>query len=228
MAAPSGVLRRTPLAVTVDGTELVLFRDRQGRPAAMPDRCPHRGLPLSMGECRKGRLVCHYHGWEFDHEGVCQRIPSDLKATKPRPMIAPQATCEQDGYVWVMTSALPDAAGMPEALPLADRRWWQTRVTVPHPFLAVAGQLAVLAHAPAAAGGCQWTETLPSGRQARVLVWPVPVDDGQTRLEVCVERHGGWPFGGRTAYRADLPLPLGLQALRVSDTYSGPAAVESP
>lgn len=225
MATPSALLAGDPLAVTLDGRELVLFRDRQGRPAALPDRCPHRGLPLSLGRCRKGRLVCHYHGWEFDQAGVCQRIPSDVPAPKPRAMATPVTTCEQDGYVWVAVAEDPAPAAAPEALPLAGRRWWQTRVTVPHGFLAVAGQLAVLASESIPAGGCGWTDRRPDGREVRVLVWPVPIAEGRTRLEICLERPGPGFFRRLLTVRREVPLPLGLQALQVSDTYDGPSVV---
>jgi phenylpropionate dioxygenase-like ring-hydroxylating dioxygenase large terminal subunit len=54
---------------------LVLFRS-QGRAAALLDRCPHRNVPLSLGRVlADGRLECAYHGWQFDYEGVCRKIP---------------------------------------------------------------------------------------------------------------------------------------------------------
>jgi nitrite reductase/ring-hydroxylating ferredoxin subunit len=225
MAAPSGALKRTPLAVTVEGAAVVLFRNRQGQASALSDRCPHRGLPLSMGHCSHGRLVCRYHGWEFDHEGVCQRIPADPTATRPRAMLTPYAICEQDGYVWISPGGAPPSP--PDGLPLAGRRWWQTRVTMPHPFLAVASQLAVIAADIGPNGGCRWVEALPDGKRAQVMAWPIPAGTGQTRVEVMVERLGVWPFpAGQTVYRPDLALPLGLQALQVVDTYAG--ATESP
>ena len=50
-----------PLARTLQGTPLVLFRDGRGRPAALLDRCPHRNVPLSLGRVRDGQLECNYH-----------------------------------------------------------------------------------------------------------------------------------------------------------------------
>ncbi len=40
-----------------------------------PNRCPHRNVPLSNGWVKNNRLVCPYHGWEFDKSGVCANIP---------------------------------------------------------------------------------------------------------------------------------------------------------
>jgi phenylpropionate dioxygenase-like ring-hydroxylating dioxygenase large terminal subunit len=58
-------------------TPLVIGRDRQGKPFALRDACPHRGMPLSCGRFDGQQLECSYHGWKFDaHSGQCQLIPS--------------------------------------------------------------------------------------------------------------------------------------------------------
>jgi phenylpropionate dioxygenase-like ring-hydroxylating dioxygenase large terminal subunit len=49
VACRSSELRRRPLACTLLGTPLVLFRGEHERPAALLDRCPHRNVPLSLG-----------------------------------------------------------------------------------------------------------------------------------------------------------------------------------
>lgn len=82
--------RRRPIARTVLGFPLALFRGADGRPAAVLDRCAHRNLPLSLGECRDGLLQCRYHGWRFDADGVCRLVPGltndpgAASLTKPR------------------------------------------------------------------------------------------------------------------------------------------------
>lgn len=47
--------------------EQILFRRIGGRVYAVEDRCPHRGVPLSVkAECyTKNTLTCWYHGWTF-------------------------------------------------------------------------------------------------------------------------------------------------------------------
>ena len=37
-------------------------RDRQGRPFALHDACPHRGMPLSHGHFDGQQVECSYHG----------------------------------------------------------------------------------------------------------------------------------------------------------------------
>ncbi len=42
-------LAEAPLAVTLLGQPLVLWRDASGQPVLMKDQCPHRGAQLSLG-----------------------------------------------------------------------------------------------------------------------------------------------------------------------------------
>jgi vanillate O-demethylase monooxygenase subunit len=65
----------TPLARTVLGQRLVLWRTASGAPAVLLDRCPHRFAPLSMGRVAGEALACLYHGIQFDAEGRCRHIP---------------------------------------------------------------------------------------------------------------------------------------------------------
>ncbi|MBV1939205.1 Rieske 2Fe-2S domain-containing protein [Streptomyces sp. BV286] len=51
-----------PLARTVDGQEVVVWRDASGRLVAGPGVCPHLGAPLRDSPVRCGALVCHWHG----------------------------------------------------------------------------------------------------------------------------------------------------------------------
>src|SRR5664279_3798223 len=61
-------LARKPKPVRLLGQDVVLFRDR-ARLFALQDRCPHRGVKLSLGQCQyegSGTISCPYHGWTFD------------------------------------------------------------------------------------------------------------------------------------------------------------------
>ncbi len=106
--ATSAQLQKSPLSVKLQGTPLVLFRDGQGRAAALLDRCPHRNVPLSLGRVHLGQLECPYHGWRFDGEGRCRFVPSLCGEHEGKARRAPSlATVEQDGFVWVYST--PDA-----------------------------------------------------------------------------------------------------------------------
>lgn len=67
---------KRPLARTILGLPLVLFRDAHGKPAALRDRCLHRNARLSAGDVFDGKLGCPYHGWTYDRTGACVEIPS--------------------------------------------------------------------------------------------------------------------------------------------------------
>jgi phenylpropionate dioxygenase-like ring-hydroxylating dioxygenase large terminal subunit len=61
-------LRRRPRSVMALGQEIFLKRDR-GKVYALHDRCPHRGIPLSLGrQVFPGTFSCIYHGWTYDLE----------------------------------------------------------------------------------------------------------------------------------------------------------------
>ena len=55
-------VRRTPVPLMMLGDDLVLFRDKAGRVAALSDWCPHRGARLSLGVCEfEGTVTCPHH-----------------------------------------------------------------------------------------------------------------------------------------------------------------------
>ncbi len=59
-------LRKRPRALKLLGEKIVLIRDR-GKAYALHDRCPHRGVPLSLGRREfPGMLTCAFHGWTYD------------------------------------------------------------------------------------------------------------------------------------------------------------------
>ena len=55
---------------------LVLYRDGEGRPACLLDRCLHRNARLSEGRVEGGLLACPYHGWKYAVSGACVGVPS--------------------------------------------------------------------------------------------------------------------------------------------------------
>lgn len=67
----------TPRLIKVLGEELVLFRDRSGRPGLLVPRCAHRGASLYYGAAEEHGLRCCYHGWVFDAEGYCLEQPCE-------------------------------------------------------------------------------------------------------------------------------------------------------
>ena len=105
--------RKRPVRVVIAGEAIVLFRGRDGRVAALIDRCPHRGVSLSLGSITaEGRLECPFHGWQFEESGACAHIPyCDLPADKRSRMRALGLPVrEVSGLIWLFTGALREDA----------------------------------------------------------------------------------------------------------------------
>jgi phenylpropionate dioxygenase-like ring-hydroxylating dioxygenase large terminal subunit len=67
-----------PNRVMLLGLRLVIWKGIDSKDyTVFLDKCPHRLAPLSEGriEPKTGNLMCSYHGWEFNQEGICTRIP---------------------------------------------------------------------------------------------------------------------------------------------------------
>jgi phenylpropionate dioxygenase-like ring-hydroxylating dioxygenase large terminal subunit len=78
-----------PLAVTLMGEELVLFRDETGRVGVLEAHCCHRGADLSYGRLEDGGLRCIYHGWLFDVKGRILDQPGEPNGGEHRDAILP-------------------------------------------------------------------------------------------------------------------------------------------
>jgi phenylpropionate dioxygenase-like ring-hydroxylating dioxygenase large terminal subunit len=111
-------LGHRPLARSLLGTPLVIFRDGDGHPAALLDRCPHRNVPLSAGRRAGPHLACPYHGWQFDGQGVCRAVPGLCDfAEQPARNVPAYAATEQDGFVWVWAEPGVAPAAPPPRFP---------------------------------------------------------------------------------------------------------------
>lgn len=90
------------IARTVYENPYVLYRDSDGKPVGMLDRCIHRGVQLSKGQCKSGALRCPYHGWTYGKDGVVIEIPSEAKEQGlPKWSGETVPVYEQDGAVWI-------------------------------------------------------------------------------------------------------------------------------
>lgn len=120
--ARSSELRRRPQAVTLMGTPLTVFRSGGGTPAVLLDRCAHRNYPLSLGRVTGGgRLECGYHGWTYDGDGRCVRVPG-LRGGPPSTTrdVPSHAAVDRDGFVWVWGEPDVEPTRTPFALPAVD------------------------------------------------------------------------------------------------------------
>lgn len=124
VAAHAACLRRgATLPVTLLGEPLLLGRAADGRVFALRDFCPHRGIPLRYGTFDGCEIECCYHGWRFNTQGQCTRIPALVEGdpTDVGKIRAQSYSCiEQDGLIWVYMAVeakqLP--ASPPPAMPM--------------------------------------------------------------------------------------------------------------
>ncbi len=75
--ALSAAVGPRPLNVKLLGEDLVLFRDKTGRPGLLYPRCMHRGTTLYYGRIEERGIRCCYHGWLFDVTGKCLEQPCE-------------------------------------------------------------------------------------------------------------------------------------------------------
>ena len=85
------------------GQELAVWRADDGTVNAWENRCPHRGVRLSVGTNLGDRLKCRYHGWTYaSGSGQCVERPAHPGEKPPSLVRARRFTCvEVGGYVWV-------------------------------------------------------------------------------------------------------------------------------
>ncbi|MEB3281315.1 MAG: Rieske 2Fe-2S domain-containing protein [Lyngbya sp.] len=141
------VSRPTPL--TLLDKKLVIWRDGNQQWRVMDDLCPHRLVQLSLGSINSedGTLVCRYHGWCFDGEGKCTKIPmsTDDKLEKTaiknqRSQVQSYPTKILQGLLWVWPDNCPTAfedcqLKQPATLPECDldsdsTDWFMSEVPV--------------------------------------------------------------------------------------------------
>lgn len=119
VAAFSDEVSRDLLGRWLLETPVLLYRKEDGTIAAIENRCPHRGAPLSLG-CLKGDAVqCGYHGFTFDSDGRCIDVPS-MKAPLAAARVRAFPVVEQPPYVWIY---LGDPERIDE-VPLPHRLEW--------------------------------------------------------------------------------------------------------
>lgn len=103
----------TTRAVRLDGQELVIWRG-DSEAHVWQDRCPHRGMRLSLGFVRDNSLNCLYHGWQYGAASSCIRIPAHPDLTVP-PSIKANAydAAEAGGMIWVRLAGDADLPALP-------------------------------------------------------------------------------------------------------------------
>ena len=75
IAASSELIAKPTKAVRLLGEDLVLYRDKQGRPGLIGPQCAHRRMSMLLGIPDNDGLRCPYHGWLYGKDGKCLEQP---------------------------------------------------------------------------------------------------------------------------------------------------------
>ena len=124
VAWPHEVTASQPLARTVMGEDLVLFRTASGQAVALEDRCAHRLAPLSKGRIEADGIRCMYHGVKFGYGGRCIEIPAQPQG-HPNMCVRHYPLVEKDGFLWIWMgqAELADPSKIIDAPWAHDPRW---------------------------------------------------------------------------------------------------------
>lgn len=107
---------RTSIKRSLYGQPLLLWRDSANNVFAVLDCCAHRRAPLEVQDYSSNRIVCPYHGWQYDSQGQLVDVPSNRSAVQKLKCSIPAFTViEESGFVWLLP---PGAASQsPESRP---------------------------------------------------------------------------------------------------------------
>ncbi|WP_339203059.1 aromatic ring-hydroxylating dioxygenase subunit alpha [Paenibacillus sp. FSL K6-3182] len=98
-----------PVAVKLLDVKLVCYRSSHGKVVIARDLCFHRGAPLSKGWIENDEIVCPYHGFRYNCEGVCTAVPahSDSKIS-PKLKLIMYPVIERYGLIWTSLAAVDE------------------------------------------------------------------------------------------------------------------------
>lgn len=124
VAANSAEVTRQLLSRRMLDIPVLLFRTSTGSVSALEDRCAHRAYPLSKGRLDGDRVVCGYHGFEYDTAGQCVRVPS--QAHVPFGAQVRSLPVQDDGtfiWIWAGAPAMAELRRPPGVPWLGDPSW---------------------------------------------------------------------------------------------------------
>ena len=80
---------------------VTIYRGESGQLHAVADRCPHRGVQLSIGWVQCEEIRCFYHGWKFNGQGQCTEMPAETPGYAARMKIKHYPVKEYLGFVFI-------------------------------------------------------------------------------------------------------------------------------
>ena len=92
----------SPQRVRILNEDLIAFRNSDGTPGLLSDRCAHRGASLYFARNEECGLRCVYHGWQYDATGQCVDMPNEPPKSrfKEKIKIAGYPCVDYGGMIW--------------------------------------------------------------------------------------------------------------------------------
>lgn len=113
-------VRKKPVPIELLGERIVLVRDND-QIYALHDRCPHRGVPLSLGRRQyEGTISCPYHGWTYrlDSGTMCAALTDGPESPINNKVKVGTYPVEQRlGLVWVYVGDQKDVPPVERDIP---------------------------------------------------------------------------------------------------------------
>jgi len=100
VAADAHEITDVPFPRTILNEPIVFWRKTDGTPVAMEDRCCHRLMPLRKGHVASDRIVCHYHGLQFNADGQCVHVPGQT-TIPPGAQVKTYPVVERYKWLWI-------------------------------------------------------------------------------------------------------------------------------
>ncbi|MDX3906233.1 MAG: Rieske (2Fe-2S) protein [Pigmentiphaga sp.] len=205
VAASRDVPALMVMPVMLADLPLAIWRSDDGHIHAWYDRCPHRGMRLSLGAVAPRGLVCPYHGWRFGNDAQCNFIPAHPASVPPASAKAQSyPVVERHGFIWVAKQDTPaEPPPLPHELePIRSMHMPVDGMRLAEAWLRsclhTAGRLSVAEYEPVQAGG-----------SVRRHGWRLPEGSFEATAESNgAVLHGRWREGGSGVDYVGLVQPV--------------------
>jgi renierapurpurin 18,18'-hydroxylase len=99
----SDFLFNKPIKATIWNKNYVVWKNKDNNYIGLDDVCPHKGASLSKGKVCNNHIVCPYHGYEFDENGVLDKVPGISFQSSHIYDLPKYKVIEKNGWVYFNT-----------------------------------------------------------------------------------------------------------------------------
>ena len=110
VAEAANIKKNQPYKIIVWNKPYVIWKTETGEFTALEDTCPHRGASLSAGKITVNRVICPYHGYEFNHQGNLTIVPGQCFQHSSSHTCARFPIVERHGWIYLNTNQIPSFA----------------------------------------------------------------------------------------------------------------------